>query len=101
MRALVERHDPTVLRRDPIAAVRDQVLPALAADLDPGSAEAVAVLGPVTANGVTIEHLELARDPRRERYVRLLAIVNGWTRPQPLSPALDWAIAALRSSPAS
>jgi hypothetical protein len=101
MLALVDRHDPRVLRRDRIAFVRDQVRPALAANIDPRSAAAVSVLGPVTDTGVTIRDLELAGDPRRERYVELLAVVNGWTAPEPLKPALDWAIAALRSSPAS
>ncbi|HEY4018430.1 MAG TPA: MerR family transcriptional regulator [Pseudonocardiaceae bacterium] len=101
MRAIVDRHDPTVLRRDRIAAVRDEVAPALAAHVDPESAEAVAVLGPVTATGVTVRDLELANDPRRARYVELLAVINGWAAPESLSPALDWAIAALRSSPAS
>jgi hypothetical protein len=101
MRALVDRHEPTVLRRGRIAVIRDQVAPALAANLDPRSTDAASVLGPVTDVGVTIRDLELAADPRRERYVELLAIVNGWAAPEPLSPALDWAIAALRSSQAS
>ncbi len=87
MRALVERHDPTVLRRGPIAAIRDA---------DPASVHEL-----VTALGVTIRDLELANDPRRARYVELLAVVNGWAAPEPLSPALDRAIAVLRSSPAS
>jgi DNA-binding transcriptional MerR regulator len=87
MRALVERHDPTVLRRGPIATIRDA---------DPATVHEL-----VTALGVTIRDLELANDPRRARYVELLAIVNGWAAPEPLSPALDRAIAALRSSPAS
>ena len=86
MRELVARHDPTVLRKGPIAEVRDQF-------------EAGGEL--VTPVGVTIRDLELARDPRRARYVELLAIVNGWAPPESLTPALDWAIAALRSSPAS
>jgi DNA-binding transcriptional MerR regulator len=93
MRALVGRHDPTVLRRDSIATVLDRVRG--------GSVDADAVRELVTATGVTIRHLELVNDPRRARYVELLAIINGWAAPEPLSPALDLAIAALRSSPAS
>jgi hypothetical protein len=87
MRALVEAHDPTVLRRGPIAAVRDA---------DPDSVHEL-----VTVLGVTMRDLELANDPRRHRYVELLAVVNGWAAPEPLRPALDRAIAVLRSSPAS
>lgn len=87
MRALVEAHDPTVLRRGPIAALRDA---------DPDSVHEL-----VTALGVTMRDLELANDPRRHRYVELLAVVNGWAAPEPLRPALDRAIAVLRSSPAS
>lgn len=87
MRALVQAHDPTVLRRGPIAVLRDA---------DPASVHEL-----VTGLGVTIRDLELANDPRRHRYVELLAVVNGWAAPEPLRPALDRAIAALRSSPAS
>jgi hypothetical protein len=75
-----------VLRKDPFAAIRD----------DPESVHEL-----VTDHGVTIRDLELANDPRRARYVELPAILNGWQPPESLSPALDRAIAALRSSPAS
>jgi hypothetical protein len=92
MRAIVERHDPTVLRRGPIAVVRDELTE---------STDTETVRELVTSLGVTIRDLELANDPRRARYLELLAIVNGWAAPEPLSPALDRAIAALRSSPAS
>ncbi len=86
MRAIVERHDPTVLRPDPIAIVRD-------------NPEAVHAL--VAERGVTIRDLELANDPRRTRYVELLAVVNGWAAPEPIGPGVDLAIAALRSSSTS
>ncbi|HJP80109.1 MAG TPA: MerR family transcriptional regulator [Pseudonocardiaceae bacterium] len=87
MRALVARYDPTMPpRKDAIAEVWEQF-------------EAGGEL--VTPVGVTIHDLELANDPRRARYVELLAIVNGWAPPESLSPALSWAIAALRSFPAS
>jgi DNA-binding transcriptional MerR regulator len=87
MRALVERHVPTVLRRGPIAVLRDA---------DPASVHEL-----VTELGVTISDLELANDPRRHRYLELLAVVNGWAAPEPLRPTLDRLIGALRSSPAS
>jgi hypothetical protein len=41
--------------------------------------------------------LETANDPRRERYLRLLSVINGWTAPDSLAPALDWFIRALRA----
>lgn len=87
MRALVERHVPTVPRRGPIAVLRDAD-PACVPDL-------------VTELGVTIRDLELANDPRRHRYLELLAVVNGWAAPESLRPSLDRAIDALRSAPAS
>ncbi|WP_430495979.1 MerR family transcriptional regulator [Micromonospora trifolii] len=35
-------------------------------------------------------------DPRRERYLSLLAVVIGWPGPQSLPPVLDWAVHALQ-----
>jgi len=29
-------------------------------------------------------------DPRRERYLTLLAVINGWPGPESLAPVLDW-----------
>jgi hypothetical protein len=40
---------------------------------------------------------EAANDPRRERYLRLLAVVNGWEPPEGLAPALGWFVQALRA----
>ncbi|MEV8558251.1 MerR family transcriptional regulator, partial [Streptomyces sp. NPDC051917] len=34
---------------------------------------------------------------RRDTYLRLLALVNGWPAPEPVTPAIDWAAAALRA----
>jgi hypothetical protein len=34
---------------------------------------------------------------RRDRYLHLLALVNGWPDPEPLAPVLDWSVTALRS----
>ncbi|MVO89421.1 MerR family transcriptional regulator [Streptomyces sp. p1417] len=41
--------------------------------------------------------LETMNDPRRDRYLELLAVVNGWPPPDRLAPALDWTLAALRA----
>jgi DNA-binding transcriptional MerR regulator len=43
------------------------------------------------------ERLETLNDPRRDRYLSLLAVVNGWSAPDGLAPALNWAIEALRA----
>ncbi|GGL07271.1 hypothetical protein GCM10014719_06720 [Planomonospora parontospora subsp. antibiotica] len=40
--------------------------------------------------------LETADDPRRDRYLRLLAVINGWPAPESLTPVSDWFARALR-----
>jgi hypothetical protein len=101
----------TGLRRDPVALVRDQVGPALAAGIHPVSAKADPVVGAVTAEYAQLfghpdaidvrdrllTRLETANDPRREQYLQLLAVINGWSAPDSLAPALDWFIQALRA----
>jgi DNA-binding transcriptional MerR regulator len=103
--------DTTGLRRDPVAAIRAQVGPALAAGIDPASAHADLVVAAVTAEYAQVfgrpdaidlrdrllTRLETANDPRREQYLRLLAVINGWAAPESLAPALDWFIQALRA----
>lgn len=91
-----------MLRPDPAATARDLAAPALAAGVDPASPEAepyVAAL--LTAHGEDrarlAARLEAAADPRRDRYVRLLAVINGWPPPDPLAPALAWFLQALRA----
>ncbi|MBB4678141.1 MerR family transcriptional regulator [Crossiella cryophila] len=100
LRQLAGRQEP-VLRRDPIAVVRELVAPALAAGIEPDQPAARPVVLELQAGWPRAEllaRLTAAADPRRERYVRLLAIVNGWQAPEPLAPTLDWAIRALRST---
>ena len=46
-----------------------------------------------------LRRLRRMNDPRRERYLRLLAVVNGWPEPPSLAPALDWAVRALAVTP--
>ncbi|MFE3454431.1 MerR family transcriptional regulator [Nonomuraea sp. NPDC059194] len=98
-------------RRDAAAMVREQVGPALAAGIDPVSAEADPVVAAVTGRYAQslglpddvdlrrrlLARLEGANDPRRETYLRLLAVINGWPAPESLAPALDWSIQALRA----
>ncbi|MCX5242105.1 MerR family transcriptional regulator [Streptomyces prunicolor] len=99
-----------VPRRGIAAAVRDQVGPALAAGIDPASPEADPFVSAFTAHyayllgrpdGIELRHrlatrLESVNDPRRERYLQLLAVINGWTAPESLAPAVDWSVQALR-----
>jgi DNA-binding transcriptional MerR regulator len=101
----------TVPRRDAVAIVRDQASPALTAGVDPASPQADPVVAAVTAqyayaSGRTddvdlrrrlLTRLETANDPRRERYLRLLSVINGWPAPENLTPVLDWSIQALRA----
>ena len=99
------------LRRDPAAAVRDQAGPALTAGIDPSSPQADPVVAAVMVQyGHDLDHpadadlrrrlltrLETANDPRRERYLQLLAVINGWSAPENLAPAFTWFIQALRA----
>lgn len=108
LRLLAEQHaadrDPTVLRRDTVALVRDEAGPALAAGIDPASPAAgpvvAAVLARCPATDWLVTRLEAARDPRHARYRELLSVVNGWPAPEPLAPVLGWFLAALRARPA-
>ncbi|WP_101783597.1 MerR family transcriptional regulator [Nonomuraea indica] len=98
-------------RRDAAALARDHATPALAAGVEPASPQADAVVAALTAQYARTlgrpdddalrrrlaDHLESANDPRRERYLHLLAIVNGWPPPENLAPALGWAVEALRA----
>ncbi|WBO65727.1 MerR family transcriptional regulator [Streptomyces camelliae] len=44
-----------------------------------------------------LRRLESARDPRWDRYFQLLALINGWPAPDPLTPLIDWTVTALRA----
>jgi len=101
--------DAPVLRRGLVAVVRDQVSPALAACIEPTSPQAVPVVAALTAHYARIlgrpddaglrrqllARLEAVNDPRRERYLTLLAMINGWPALESLTPVLDWSIRAL------
>ncbi|MFB4282375.1 MULTISPECIES: MerR family transcriptional regulator [unclassified Nonomuraea] len=111
-RRATDRRSGPVVRPDPAALTRDLAAPALAAGLDPAAPEA----GPYVTSLTTryahdhgldpddpgtlrrlLARLEAADDPRRERYVRLLAVINGWSPPESLTPALGWFTEALRT----
>ncbi|MFJ8886458.1 MerR family transcriptional regulator [Streptomyces sp. NPDC102402] len=102
---------PPVLRGNLAAIVRDQIAPAVAADIEPASLQAdpvVAVLVSRCAHLLDcrdeaesrwqlLARLERVNDPRRERYSSLLAVINGWPGPESLRPVLDWSVHALRA----
>jgi len=101
----------TVVRPDFSAVVRDLVAPALAAGTDPVSPQADAVVAAVVARyGQVFDRTdddnlrrellswaETVNDPRRERYLQLLSVVNGWPAPHSMAPVFDWLIRALRA----
>ncbi|MGW0425375.1 MerR family transcriptional regulator [Streptomyces sp. NPDC003015] len=97
-------------RRDIAAVVRDQAGPALTAGIDPASPQADPIVAAFTAHYAHLlgrpddvelrrrlaTRLESVNDPRRERYLQLLAVVNGWPAPESLTPVFDWSVQALR-----
>jgi len=99
------------LRKDPTAIVAAEVAPALSANVSPTAAEATRIVTAVVTEHARLTadpddaamrrrlltRLTTANDPRRERYLELLAVINGWPPPQPLTPALTWFTAALSS----
>ncbi|MFG1705045.1 MerR family transcriptional regulator [Nonomuraea sp. M3C6] len=118
LRRLAEQHaadraegDATLARPDAAAMVRGPAGPVLAAGVAPASPRADPVVAAVTTRYARdlgrpddadlrrrlLTRLETANDPRRERYLRLLAVINGWPAPESLAPALDWFIEALRA----
>ncbi|WP_328768153.1 MerR family transcriptional regulator [Streptomyces sp. NBC_00286] len=104
------RSDMMGPRRDISAAVRDQAGPALTAGIDPASPQADPIVAAFTAHYAYLlgrpddvelrrrlaTRLESVNDPRRERYLQLLAVVNGWPAPESLAPVFDWSVEALR-----
>lgn len=104
------RSDTTGPRRDIAATVHDQAGPALAAGIDPASTQADPIVLALTdhyaqllgrPDGIELRRrlatrLESVNDPRRERYLQLLAVVNGWPAPESLAPVLEWSVQALR-----
>jgi DNA-binding transcriptional MerR regulator len=106
--------DTTGLPRILAKAVHAQVTPALAAGIDPASPEAEPIVAALTAHyahilghpaesgDATLHQRLLARlesmdDPRRDRYLSLLAVINGWPAPESLAPLLAWPAEALRA----
>jgi DNA-binding transcriptional MerR regulator len=114
LRALAEQHTAErpagpVPRPDLVAVVRELVRPALAAGTPPGAPEAAPIVAAVAGHYARLlgradspelrrglaDRLAGAADPRLQRYLGLLATVNGWPAPEPVTPVLDWAVRAL------
>jgi hypothetical protein len=97
--------------RDFIASVRNQAGPALETGIGPVSPQADPIVAALTDHYAHISgfpddadlrprlaaRLETVNDPRRERYLQLLAAINGWSAPDSLTPVLDWSIQAVRA----
>ncbi|WP_344617237.1 TIGR03086 family metal-binding protein [Dactylosporangium salmoneum] len=52
------------------------------------------------ARSQLLEQLEIAADPRAERYWQLLCVINGWPVRPSLAAAGQWLMTALRANPA-
>jgi DNA-binding transcriptional MerR regulator len=97
IRRLADQHEGG-LRRDLAAEVRAAVTPALAAGVDPGSPQAAVIVDGLGRDRTELRKwLGVVHDPRRERYLELLAVINGWAAPESLTPTLDWLTAAVAS----
>lgn len=116
LRRLAEQHaadrdGAEGVRRDVVAVVREEVAPALADGIEPASPDADPILARAAARYARLcgrpddadlrrrmlDRLRSASDPRRERYLGLLSVINGWPPAESLAPVLDWSIRALRA----
>ncbi|MGW4874607.1 MerR family transcriptional regulator [Streptomyces chartreusis] len=102
--------DTTGPRRNLGAVVRDRVRPALAAGIAPASHQADSIVVALAAHcahalgcpddaelrRLLLARLESVSDPRWDRYLQLLAVINGWPAPESLVPAFNWSIEAVR-----
>jgi hypothetical protein len=91
--------------------VQERVGAAMAAGVAPGSPEAAAVVaelvGPWAAalgraddegyRQELLDQLELAYEPRAERYWQLIAVINGWPPIPSAMPYWAWLVEALKS----
>ncbi|ALG13761.1 MerR family transcriptional regulator [Kibdelosporangium phytohabitans] len=92
MRRLGEHYADRPLEPDAVALVRDHA----DLSLDPASPQAYALATSIVPADRGHE-VEIAADPRRDRYMHLLAIINGWQQPEPVVPAVTWYIQTLRA----
>jgi DNA-binding transcriptional MerR regulator len=102
--------DRTGLHHDLTDHVRDRVTEAIAAGIHPTSPRAVPIVAElVDRYAITftaadsreyraqvLTRLEVANDPRVERYWQLIHTINGWPAPPSLIPIFDWLIRAIQ-----
>jgi DNA-binding transcriptional MerR regulator len=107
--------DRTGLHHELSDYVRERVAAALTAAVDPTGSTAAPILNDLvqryaetlqttdtpTYHNALLARLEIANDPRTERDLNLLHIINGWPSQPSLSPILDWFTCALRSHTSS
>lgn len=100
------------LHRQLADMVREKVGAALAAGIGPDSGRAGPVADELVAayaeafgrtdspafRAWILERLQIASDPRAERYWQLLAVINGWPVPATLTPAFEWFTRALQQA---
>lgn len=105
--------DQTGLHHDLTNYIRDRVAAAITAGIQPASAQAAAVVADLVARyadtfastdspeyrAKLLTRLEVANDPRVERYWQLISTINGWQTAPSLAPIFDWFIRALRHHP--
>jgi DNA-binding transcriptional MerR regulator len=105
--------DQTGLHHDLTDQIRVRIEAARAEGIDPESEQARHVLADLVDRyartfgkadtrdyrSELLARLEIASDPRVERYWNLLATINGWPTPPTLAPAFEWFIRALRHHP--
>ncbi|WP_194917146.1 MerR family transcriptional regulator [Catenulispora rubra] len=102
--------DTTGLHHELTVLVRERIGRAVADGIEPESPAADPVIAGLAAQYAATfgkpddpalrewlwRRLEVAADPRVERYWRLLAAVNRWPEPEALGPVFDWFLRALR-----
>ena len=102
--------DTTGLHHELTALVRERIGRAVADGIEPESPAADRIIAELAAQYAATfgrpddpalrewlwRRLEVAADPRVERYWRLLAAVNRWPEPEALGPVFDWFLRALR-----
>jgi DNA-binding transcriptional MerR regulator len=95
-----------------VAIVSAKAGAALAAGVDPASAEGQVILAELLADWAVaaqtvdsvefrvqlLANLESGTDRRAERYWQLLGIINGWPPVPSVVPAFEWVLAALRAA---
>lgn len=102
--------DPGGLHHELTMKITERVGQALADEVDPASPRARRVVDGIMEmyaatfgkadtpeyRKTVLHRLEVAGDPRAERYWQLLALINGQPAPPSLMPVFEWFMAALR-----